>query len=199
MGSMAVPWSFITGLLVAFLGAFFAHLLVYYRNMKVDFDDFSSILIQIYELDEEDLREAHQAARKAKDAGVGNSEVPHPGSKVWRLRKRLQETVQPCYPFLDSDTKEAVDQIDSWITKLDESSVAIPAHLTWITGGAGDALENIPFMSVRDFLYHYFLGNQRDYQSSMEKRMAQQADVYEGLRERQSKLDELNEPNEYSE
>lgn len=110
-----MTWSFVAGLFVAFMGAFFAYLFMSYRNDRQQHEELISILAQLAELDKETMQEAGRAASTADKKEIHPVDLPHPGNRVWRLRERLLDVAAPRYAELSDETKNSIQKIDEAI------------------------------------------------------------------------------------
>lgn len=178
-------WAFVSGLLVAFFGAFFAHLLVSYRSKRDQYEEFTGVLSQIAELDQDDLREAGQASIEARSQDVHPAEVVHQGSNVWRLRQRLHKSTEPLYPDLNSECKGHLDTVDRWFVRLD-GGATIPWMLRrYVAGGARNALKEAPDCDFRTFLKSYAGSNRSSRAGTIDCETAQQVEMNDSHQSRE--------------
>lgn len=157
------------------------------QEKRKQYRKLETVLFQIRDLTKEDYREAGKAAVKAKKRGEHPADIPHKGARVWDLHRRLQQTVDPLYPGLSDDFLEGVEQIDEWITKLNDGAALTHMHEKWVRGGAGEALNELPPLGLKERIKHR-LGMTEEYPESMDIHYQHQAEVKAVLAERQEKL-----------
>lgn len=184
------------------LGSLIDHFLSSRRERRDNYRTLESVLLQIYELEEDDFRQAGQAARQASENGLDNTAVSHPGARVWQLRERMREAVDPVYPELSNKCKDGIDQADEWIQKLNDGGVVAHAQVTWVCGGAGEALNELPKLTIRGKVNRW-LGRETRYLESMDIKMGKQVEVKAGLETRREMREDtghhLEEENELEE
>lgn len=180
----------ITGFFRSTIGQYLSRYLDRKQEKREQYRELESILLQIRDLTKEDYREAGKASVEARKRGSDPADISHEGARVWKLHKRLHEAVDQLYPELSDDFKNAVEQIDDWIAKLNDGAALTHMNEKWVRGGAGEALNELPPLGWKERVKHR-LGMTIKYSESIDIHFQQQAKVKAALAERQEKLAEV--------